>query len=189
MTAPACRGPTDESSSTPSNTDAPFIDTRFVHEPMPTIVPPLDFARLSIDVHSPFVREVPRVPTAATAGAHGRHSPPDAISGAMLPTQTPGSTSRRKKRDMSAGPMPTTAIASDENTVDDQDRPDHSSSAPTSSIQDPGLIHPTPPRIPPPGANRDKEGVPPLGRESLSARLARFAAGGTTGRVVPTELV
>lgn len=192
MTAPACRWPS-YSSSTPTGTDTEFIDTafvdpRFVHPPTPAIVPPLDFTRLGTETYTPSVRGLSRLPAAATAGTYGEYPLPDVISGAMCPMHMPGATPQRHKLRAVAGSTATTT-ACDKGAVDSQNHPDHSRPAPTISTQDPGLRDPRPPSVPAPRAKREKEGVPLLGRQSLSARLARFAAAGTTGRVLPLELV
>ncbi|CAM9948008.1 unnamed protein product [Scytosiphon promiscuus] len=177
MTAPACRELTYGDSSTLSKTDAYFVDTRFVHLPTPAIVPPLDFARLGNGTHSPSLPEIYQPPTAAAEGA-------------TCPKQNPGATTRRKNVHITAGPTTMTTAANDESTINSkQGGPDQSSLALSTSIQDPGLRYPRPPSIPPPKAKRDEEGIPLLGRKSLSARLANFTAAGTTGRVVPIELV
>ncbi|CAM9326580.1 unnamed protein product [Hapterophycus canaliculatus] len=159
MTAPASRGPTYSSRG-------PFIDARFVHQPTPAIVPPLDFARLGHESNWPSLRAKSWLPTAATAGSKNGCFLPAATSEAMCPMQVPGVTPRREEHDTIPG-----------------------ATATRTSIQDPGLTHPRPPSVPAPRAKRGTEGIPLLGLESLSARLARFAAGGTTARVVPIELV
>lgn len=181
MTASARRGP---AYSRPSK-DAPFVDTRFVH------VPPLDFTRL-IDVgNSQHLQALPRPQmTAATAGSGAPQAKNPLIRDAEPEETNPMQMYRHQPRqnpDRSVAPA-TMNIVSDDITSDGQELPKYRNPASKMYFQDPGLTHPKPPDIPAPREKREMQGVG-LRRESLSARLARLSAGGSSGRVVPIELV
>ncbi|CAM9310696.1 unnamed protein product [Ectocarpus sp. 4 AP-2014] len=170
MTAPVRRGPATGNGRSP--TAAPFVDSRFVDlSTSPAVVPPLDFARLNND------------PSKLRPGDTWSYSA--AKGGEMLrdrlPTQNGIPNSRHRMR-VQARCNP----ASGHTTRDDQEL--HGGPAVISSFQAPGLTHPEPPAVPFPRAKLETESKE-LGRESLSARLARLAAGRTSGRVVPVELV
>ncbi|CAM9237127.1 unnamed protein product [Ectocarpus sp. 12 AP-2014] len=170
MTAPARRGPAYGSSRSP--TAAPFVDSRFVHlSTSPAVVPPLDLARLNNDPS-----QLRSGDTCSYSAAKGGEMLRD-----RLPTQDGNPNSRHRMR-VQAHNSPT----SDHTTRDEQDL--HGGPAVISSFQAPGLTRPKPPAIPFPRAKPETESKE-LGRESLSARLARLAAGRTPGRVVPVELV
>ncbi|CBJ29406.1 expressed unknown protein [Ectocarpus siliculosus] len=170
MTAPARRGPAYGNGRSP--TAAPFVDSRFVHlSTSPAVVPPLDFARLNNDPSKFPPGDVWSYP-AAKGGEMLRD---------RLPTQDRNPNSRQRMRVQARnGP------ASGHTTRDDQEL--HGGPAVISSFQAPGLTHPEPPAVPFLRAKPETESKE-LGRESLSARLARLAAGRTPGRVVPVELV
>lgn len=189
MTASARRGP---AYSRPS-TDAPFVDTRFVHVPTPAIVPPLDFTRLNDVGTSQHLQALPPPQmTAATTGGGTPHARNPILRDAQPEETNPMQTYRHQPRqnpDRSIA-LATKNIVSDGITYDGQELPNHRSPASKILFQEPGLSHPKPPDIPAPREKREMQGVG-LRRESLSARLARLSAGGSSGmgRVVPMELV
>lgn len=166
MTASARRGP----AWSRQLSDAPFVDTRFVHVPT-TVVPPLDLTRLN-DV----------------GNAHDRQSLPrplsTVVSGQKLLNDTSTSPPETNPMHMKLA----ATIAGGNTDLDPIQFTKHKTPPPLSSFQEPDLIHPKPPDVPVPRSKRDNHGVESK-NESLSARLARLAAGGNSRRVVPMELV
>ncbi|CAN0119746.1 unnamed protein product, partial [Ectocarpus fasciculatus] len=180
MTAPARRGPAYGNGGSPT-TGAPFVDSRFVHlSTSPTVVPPLDFARLNNDPSK--LPPGDAWPYSAAKGGEILHD--------RLPTLdqdgNPKARHRIRKHPAERRLHARNSPASGHTTFDDQEL--HVGPAVISSFQAPGLTHPRPPAVPVPRAKPETESKE-LGRESLSARLARLAAGRTPGRVVPVELV
>lgn len=182
MTASARRGP----AYCRQLPDAPFVDTRFVHVPTP-VVPPLDLARLNDAGSAQNLQPIPRPPSTAASGPKLFHdtsaSPPG-----MNPLQMNlAATLLREEHNRPAAPA-TTTIARDDANLERKKNTEQMTPAPLTSFQEPGLIHPKPPDVPVPKSERDSHGMG-LKHESLSARLARLAAGGNSRRVVPIELV
>lgn len=175
MTASARRG----LAYSRQHSDAPFVDTRFVHVLTSPIVPPLDFTRLNNDAgNAQNPKPLPRPPSTAVASGrklfHDTSTSPPEIN-PMISLAAP----LREEHDRPTDPI--TALRG-------KDFPGSMNPAPQTSFQDSGLIHPKPPDVPVPRSKRENHGVE-LKHESLSARLARLAVGGNSRRVVPVELV
>lgn len=180
MTASAHRGPAYSCQLS----DAPFVDTRFVHVPTP-VVPPLDLTRLN-DADN--ARNLQQIPGPVALGRkllfHDTGASPPEIN----PMQMHLAATRRGEEHDRLADSATTTNALDDTHLERKQFTKQRNHAPLiSSFQDPGLIHPKPPDVPVPrsSGNHGME----LKHDSLSARLARLAAGGNSRRVVPVELV
>lgn len=183
MTASARRG----AAYSRQLSDAPFVDTRFVHVPAPPVVPPLDLTRLNDTGNAQNPQRMPLPLSSAIASGrtlfHGTSASPPETNPMHMNLPAPF----REEHNSPAGPA-TTTIASDDTNPDRKQFIQQMTTAPLSSFQDPGLIHPKPPDVPVPRSKRDTHGIESK-HESLSARLARLAAGGNSRRVVPVEVV
>lgn len=189
-TASARRGVA--SRSPPSG--ALYLDTRFVHATAtPPIVPLLDLTNLThgsgtLPVAQHYAEsQQPRL--SASAGVLKNTN-----SGTNNRTRFMGGLQPPPRRIRYAnGPPSLNAVRSNAagHAVESPQLTNHESMPilAGASFQAPGLSHPRPPDVPRPTIDKDKGSVVGSGRDSLSARLARLAAGGSSGRVVPLKLV
>lgn len=189
-TASARRGFT--SSGPPSG--APYLDTRFVHSTTPPIVPPLDFTNLTngsgtlpIAQHYYVEGKQPRFPTPADAGKN-QNSGTNNRTWFVDRLQAP---SRGFHYANGPPPLIETSSRAAGHALEGPQLADHDNVPilERASFQAPGLSHPRPPDVPLPTITKDKGSMVGSGRESLSARLARLSASGSSSRVVPLKLV
>lgn len=178
MTASARRGPAYTSRQL---SGAPFVDTRFVNVPTP-IVPPLDLTRLNDASNAHNLQPFPRPSSTTVAPGRKLFHDTSASPSEINPMQINSAAPLREEHDRSTDPAATTTTARGDTNLDLKDFTKQTAPASVSWFQDPGLIHPKPPDIPVSRSKRDDHG-----NESLSARLARLAAGGSSRRVVPIE--
>lgn len=175
MTASARRGP----AYSRQLSDAPFVDTRFIHVQTP-VVPTLDLTRLNDAGNAQNLQPIPRPPSIVAPGGKLPFHDTSAFPPEVNPMQVNLAAMRPEEHNRPAD-LATT-------NLERQQIPKRRNPELLSSFQDPGLIHPKPPGVPVPRSKRDNHGIE-LEHESLSARLARLAAGGNSRRVVPIELV
>lgn len=195
-TAFARRGPT---SSRPSPA-APYVDARFVNaSPAPPVVPPLDFsqlrnnggffpiAKLFQEHHRPSSEATATAALAASQNIYLHHGDLEvALPAGGSSDLSQGTDSRRT---VHAELLQDNSALAFEEPIGLQRGVTKTIAA---SLQQPGLSRPRPPDVPVPGLGilgATGRGPTSSERESLSARLARLAGGGNSGRVVPLELV